>query len=166
MILDIIKAILIAGVPVALVSYYFTVLTSKKINLKAKNAKELKTELKQLTLKKGNEENAIQHMVHKKWMKFGGGFYGVMAFITYVHIEVYQLIDFVRNFTSFQDFLDSIGLMMIINFFIEAIMNLVTAFLWFFYWYKYLPIGSFWVWLIVVFLANASATIYALIRKK
>ena len=105
-------------------------------------------------------------MLHKKWLHFGGGFYGVLVFITYIHIEFYQLIDFIKSFTSIQDFIDSIGLSMLINFFIEAIMNLVSAFLWFVYWYKYLPIGSFWVWLVVVFVAHSGATKYALSKLK
>ena len=165
MILDVLKAIVIAGIPVALVSYFFTTLTSKKTPLKAQNSKELKLELKNKKIEKNHEESAIAHMLHKKWIRFGGGFYGVLVFITYIHIEIYQIFDFVRNFTSFQNFIDSIGFAMIINFFIEAVMNLVTAFLWFFYWFKYLPIGSFWVWFIVVFIAHASATKYALTKK-
>ena len=162
MILDILKAIFIAGIPVALVSYFFTRLTSKKTPLMAQNSKELKLELKNTHIDHDPEENFIANMLHKKWMRFGGGFYGVMVFITYIHIEVYQIIEFVRNFTSFQNFIDSIGFMMILNFFIEAFTNLITAFLWFTYWYKYLPIGSFWVWLIVVFIAHTGATKYAL----
>lgn len=166
MIADVLKAIVIAGIPVALVSYFFTRLTSQKIPLKAQNSKELKLELKsaqlETQLENNHEQNIIANMLHKKWMRFGGGFYGVMVFITYIHIEVYQIIDFARNFTSFQDFIDSIGLSMIINFFIEAFTNLITAFLWFTYWYKYLPIGSFWVWIIVVFIAHTLATKYAL----
>ena len=162
MIIDIIKAIIIAGIPVALVSYFFTTLTLKKTPLKAQNSKELKVELKTAKIEKDHEENAITQMLHKKWMYFGGGFYGVLVFITYIHIEIFQVIDFAKNFTGFQDFIDSIGLSMIINFFLEAIMNLVSAFLWFFYWNKHLEIGLFWVWLIVVFIAHTSATKYAL----
>jgi len=166
MILDFLKAIIIAGLPVALVSYFFTALTMKKAPLKAKNSKELKIELKNTQVKKDKQENVFTHMLHKKWLHFGGGFYGVLVFITYIHIEFYQLIDFIKSFTSIQDFIDSIGLSMLINFFIEAIMNLVSAFLWFVYWYKYLPIGSFWVWLVVVFVAHSGATKYALSKLK
>jgi len=162
MIIDIIKAIIFAGIPVALVSYFFTRLTSKKVPLKAQNSKELKLELKNTLIEKDHEESAIASMLHKKWMRFGGGFYGVMVFITYVHIEIYQIIEFVKNFNSLQNFIDSIGFMMILNFFIEAFTNLITAFLWFTYWYTYLPIGSFWVWVVVVFIAHTVATKYAL----
>jgi len=51
---------------------------------------------------------------------------------------------------------------MIVNFFIEALMNLISAFLWFIYWHKYLPIESTWVWVLVGFIAHSSATKYAL----
>lgn len=162
MILDTLNAIIIAGVPVGLVSYFFTTLTSKKTQIKATNSKELKVELKNAKFKKDQEEHLITHMMHQKWLKFGGGFYGVMVFITYVHIEIIQIIDFFKNFTSFQDFLDSIGFSMVINFFIEAIMNLVSAFIWFIYWHKFLDMDSYWVWLAVVFIAHTIATKYAL----
>jgi hypothetical protein len=166
MILDILKAIIIAGIPVALVSYFFTKLTMKKAPVKAKNSKELKIELKNTQVEKDEEDNFFTHMLHKKWMHFGGGFYGVLVFITYIHIEIYQVIDFAKNFTGFQDFINSIGFSMIINFFLEAIMNMVSAFLWFIYWNKYLEIGVFWVWIVVVFIAHTVATKYALNKSR
>ncbi len=166
MILDILKASIIAGIPVALVSYYFTILTRSKTSINAQNSKELKIELKTKIIEKDHEESAIAQMLHKKWMRFGGGFYGVLVFITYIHIEAYQIFDFIRSFSGFQNFIDNIGFSMILNFFLEAVMNLVTAFLWFIYWYKFLPIDSFWVWLIIVFVAHTMATNYALTRKK
>jgi hypothetical protein len=162
MILDILSAIIIAGIPVALTSYFFTTLTSSKTPIKAKNSKELQVELKNAQFVKDEEENVITHMLHKKWLRFGGGFYGVMVFITYIHIEIIQVLDFFRNFTSFQDFLNSIGLSMIINFFLEALMNLISAFMWFIYWHQYLDMGTYWIWLVVVFVAHTFATKYAL----
>ncbi|MFK8010677.1 MAG: hypothetical protein AB8B80_01465 [Marinicellaceae bacterium] len=164
MFLDLIKAIIIAGVPVALVSYFFTQLTRKKIPLNSENSKQLKKELKNTEFVNDDEENRLTQMLHKKWMHFGGGFYGVLVFMTYIHIEIYQIIEFITNFSSFQNFIDNIGLSMLINFFIEAILNLVTAFLWFIYWHDFLPIDSFWVWLIVVFVAHTVATKYALTK--
>jgi hypothetical protein len=164
MIFDILKAIFIAGIPIAAFSYYLVVLTNGKVALKASNSKELKQELKTVSITHDKEDGFVSKMLQKKFIKFGGGFYGIMAFISYIHIEVYQVIDFVRNFTSLQDFLDSIGFRMLVNFFIEAIMNLVSAFMWPIYWFKYLPIGSFWVWLIVALIAHTFATRFALSR--
>jgi hypothetical protein len=162
MLLEIIKALLLAGVPIALFSYYLVIITNTNQVLKARNSKELKKELKTRTFVKGNEENFIKQILQKKFLKFGGGFYGILTLMTYLHIEIYQVLDFMRSFTGFQDFIDSLGWHMIINFFLEAIMNMIAAFLWPIYWVKYLPIGSFWVWLIVAIVAHSMATKYAL----
>jgi len=160
--LDLFKAVFFAGLPVAVISYYLIILTSKKATLKSKNARELKKELKSLEYKEHPKDNFVQSMVHKKFLKFGGGFYGVLAFITYIHIEIMQIINFIRGFSGFQNFLDGIGFSMLLGFIIEAIMNLVQAFMWPVYWYKYLPIGSFWVWILVAIFAHTVATRRAL----
>ncbi|MBL4659611.1 MAG: hypothetical protein JKY19_04590 [Alcanivoracaceae bacterium] len=164
MLLDIIKAILIAGVPIAVISYYLVIFTSRKVTLKSKNASQLKKELKNINLDENKQAHVVHNILHKKYLKFGGGFYGILAFITYIHVELYQVIDFINNFSSVQNFIQSIGFWMLINFFIEAIMNFITALMWPIYWYKFLPIGSFWVWVIVAILAHTVATRYALTK--
>ena len=164
MIADIIKALIFAGIPVALFSYYLVSLTRKNTSLTSNNATELKKELKQLSLEENKDDNLLIRLLQKKFMKFGGGFYGIITLMTYLHIEFNQTIDFLKNFTGFQDFIDKIGLKMMINFIIEAVMNLVSAFLWPIYWVKYLPIDSLSIWLVVAFLAHWFATKYALTK--
>ena len=165
MLLEILKAIFLAGIPIALFSYYLIVLTSSKEELKASNSKELKIELKTKTFVKDEEDNIFKQMLRKKFLKFGGGFYGVLTFITYIHIEIYQLLDFMKSFSGFKNFIDDLGWKMIFNFFLEAIMNMISAFLWPFYWVKIMPIGSFWIWIIIAIIAHSAATRYALARK-
>ena len=125
----------------------------------------LKKELKQVELESTEKESFIQGVLQKKFMKFGGGFYGVLTFITYLHIEGYQLIQFISSFTA-----DGLGFnggifSLIIGFFLEMIMNFITALMWPIYWFKFLPIESFWVWLLVSISAHTWATRFALSRK-
>lgn len=162
MIFELIKAILIAGLPVALISYYLIMLTRKKTQLKSTNAKQLKKELQTIDVQHDSQEPLWQSMLQKKFIKFGGGFYGILTLITYLHIEIYQLIQFVGNFSGFEGMFESGILRFIIGLIIEAVMNLVTAFMWPIYWPNFLPIGSLWVWLIVSILAHTVATKYAL----
>ncbi len=162
MIFEIIKAVLLAGFPIALISYYLITLTSKKTQLKSTNAKQLKEELKTIEIKHDMQEPFWQSMLQKKFIKFGGGFYGILTLITYLHIEIYQLIRFVGNFSGFEGMFESGILRFIIGLVIEAVMNLVTAFMWPVYWSEFLPIGSLWVWLIVAIAAHTLATRYAL----
>ena len=162
MIFEIIKAIVIAGIPIALFSYYLIILTRKKTQLKSTNATQLKKELKTVELDKNPDENFMHSMLQKKFLKFGGGFYGILTLITYLHIEIYQLIQFVSNFSGFEKMFESGIVSLIISFIIEAFMNLITAFMWPVYWFKYLPIGSSWVWLAIAILAHTIASRYAL----
>ncbi len=165
MVLDVFRAILFAGLPIALASYYLVRLTSKTTQLESTNATQLKKELKTIAFADNKEGGFVQKMLHKKFLKFGGGFYGIMTLLTYLHIELYQIIEFINNFDGFSGFIQSIGFSMVLNFFLEAIMNMVAAFLWPFYWFKFMPIGSFWVWLIVAVLAHTFATRYALSKR-
>jgi hypothetical protein len=162
MIIDLFKALIFAGVPVAFISYYLIVFTKAKVKLTSKNATQLKKELKAIKSVEKGDDNFLQQALQKKYLKFGGGFYGVVTLITYVHIELYQIFEFMRDFKGFAAFIDSIGFSMMINFFIELVMNLVKAFMWPIYWYKYLPIGSFWIWLLVAIVAHTAASRWAL----
>lgn len=162
MIFELIKAILIAGLPVALISYYLIMLTRKKTQLKSTNAKQLKKELQTIVIQHDNQEPFWQSMLQKKFIKFGGGFYGILTLITYLHIEIHQLIQFVGNFSGFEGMFESGILSFIIGLIIEAVTNLVTAFMWPVYWPEFLPIGSLWVWLIVAVVGHTIATRYAL----
>ena len=49
--------------------------------------------------KKGDDDKL--HPVQKKWAKFGGGFYGIVAFFTYIVIEVFEIITMISNFGGF-----------------------------------------------------------------
>lgn len=149
MIIEILKAFILAGIPVAIFSYYLVKLTHQVTDDK-NGTRTKKTNLKQ--------------MIYKKYLKFGGGFYGALAFITYLHIEFYQVIDFCKKFTSISDFIDRIGIGMIINFFIEAIMNFITALIWPVYWHKFLPIDSIVIWLIIAIISHSMASKYALAK--
>lgn len=164
MLIEIFKAIMYAGFPIAIISYYLIIFTSQKTHLVATNASQYKKEIK--TIESDDDETGFfEKLLRKKLIKFGGGFYGIMTLITYIHVEVYQFIDFIKNFESFSAFIDKIGFSMILNFFIEAIMNLITALLWPLYWFKYMPIGSFLVWIIVAIVSHTLATRYALSKK-
>jgi hypothetical protein len=165
MLFDFIKAIVLAGIPIAAFSYYLIILTRKKVQLQSTNATQLKKELKQVELVSSEKESFIQGVLQKKFMKFGGGFYGVLTFITYLHIEGYQLIQFISSFTADGPGFNGGIFSLILGFFLDMIMNFITALMWPIYWFKFLPIESFWVWLLVSISAHAWATRFALSRK-
>ena len=155
MIIDIIKAVCFAGLPIALASYFLVIIARKETKTKTKNAKQLKQQLQQTEL---SEQGFWKAFLYKKWMKFGGGFYGIVTFFTYLHIEIIEVIDFFQSFFGTDSILSKLGLMIFVEFFVDSIINFVYAFLWPFYWNKYLPIGSIWVWLGTALLAYIVAT--------
>jgi hypothetical protein len=82
--------------------------------------------------------------LHSKWMEFGGGFYGVVAFFTYLLVELGEVRDLLLHFSDlFRGGLIS----MVVQFFIESIKNFITAIAWPAYWLRRIP-GDPWLWVI------------------
>lgn len=122
-------------IPVGITAYFLIgwMLYSGKIEPFG-NKKELEEKLK--ALKKGRKESKEKetNFALKKWMTFGGGFYGTAAFYTYFVIELMEVISFVGKMLRPENWTINIGIDLIINFIINSIMNFVSAILWFQYW--------------------------------
>ena len=161
MINDVLKSILFAGLPVGLISYFLVLVARKETGATAKNTKLLKQEFKNTEIK---QQKFWKAFLYKKWMKFGGGFYGVLTFITYLHIEIYEVIDFVQSFIGTESLIIKSVLVLFVEFFVDSIINFLYAFLWPVYWFKYLPIGSYLVWICVVFICYIAGTRLAISR--
>ena len=84
-------------------------------------------------------------------MKFGGGFYGVTAFITWIYIELGEAVSFILNFSGFAElFKDGIG-SFLIDLMVNQFQNFITAMIWFTYWAD--GERSILVWVVVPYLA-------------
>lgn len=80
--------------------------------------------------------------VHSKWMSFGGGFYGVVALLTYLFVELAEMRDFLLKLPNlFEHSLVSL----VVNFFVESLRNFVTAIAWPAYWLKRIH-SEQWLW--------------------
>lgn len=66
----------------------------------------------------------------EKWLDFGGGYYGTIAFVKLIFIELNQFRGFVSEWTSLGDFIQTLGLDFLIRFFVDQIMNFVAAISW------------------------------------
>lgn len=66
----------------------------------------------------------------KKWLDFGGGYYGTVAFVKLVLIEIEQIQSFFANWQGTGLFIDSLGFNLLIAVFVEQIMNFVAAIIW------------------------------------
>jgi hypothetical protein len=105
--------------------------------------------------------NNIDEGVFDKWLYFGGGFYGLMALITFVVIEVKEIFGFITNF-SLSTISGNFSLHQLINaivdIFVNGIMNLVSAFVWFQYWDEQIDMQNGWYWLVAAYLGYLSGT--------
>jgi hypothetical protein len=104
-----------------------------------------------MSKRKVEPENDKRDLIQKKWAKFGGGFYGIVAFFTYVVIELTEIATMIINFGGFWSFIKSLNIGLIINIFIEAFMNFITAMVWPVYWINRIDTQQTWLWFIAAY---------------
>jgi len=148
--LEIIKAIIIAGLPIGAVSFALVYWAIKKeyINLED-DIKQLKNNKKQA--KKDDIEFKV-NPIHKKWLYFGGGYYGLMAFVAYIHIEWLEVKTFIISYSTFSNLIDQITVGALVSLIIDSFLNLIPAFLWFMHWPDVIDIQNGWYWLLASYM--------------
>jgi hypothetical protein len=97
------------------------------------------------------EESRPLHPLQKKWARFGGGFYGIVAFFTYIVVEVLEVFSMIMNLGGFIDFIKQLDLNLIIHMFVQALMNFISAIAWPAYWMKRIDTGQVWIWFIMAY---------------
>ena len=97
------------------------------------------------------EEDKASHPLQKKWTKFGGGFYGIVAFFTYIVVEVIEIIDMIANFGGLIDFIKQLDFNVIVQMFVQALMNFITAIAWPAYWLRRIDTNQVWIWFLMAY---------------
>jgi hypothetical protein len=150
MIETIIFAAFKAGLPVALASYGLTWWALRNDYLDSVvDITELEKQIKQQSKDKKNRDQADP--VHNKWLAFGGGFYGVVALLTYVVIELGEIRDFFLQFEGIRAFFSGLSFGMLIDLVIDAFMNFILAIAWPWYWLGDIAGEYIWVWFAVAY---------------
>lgn len=167
MIAELFQAAFFAGIPVGVVSYllFWWALRSEYLE-RTTNLKHFKKEVSRLSKmqsrnkkkkkndKKGNESDAEgvkMNPVHNKWLKFGGGFYGVVALMTFVIVEIGEIASFFGQFSENVGKLSQLSFDLVIGFFIDSVMNFVTAIAWPMYWMERVDTGRIWIWFLAAY---------------
>ena len=109
------------------------------------HAGDFHKELKRMS-KERKKDKTKYNPVHKKWFVFGGGFYGAVALMTYVLVEWYEFVDFIRGLSGIGDLLSRLGINLIINIFVEALTNFIVAISWPVYWMSEIETNRIWLW--------------------
>jgi hypothetical protein len=169
MLWELIRAMFLAGVPVALASYLLVWWSLRRGYLgPAGSVRDMEKSMKALSKKRrqarkqrkaarkgGKEAPDVEGIgtaddridpVHKKWLAFGGGFYGIVGLLTYAVVEVGELRDFFQGFESIAALLAQFGFDMLVNLLIDAVMNFVVAIAWPMYWMSEIQMKEAWIW--------------------
>ncbi len=160
MVIEAIRASLYAGIPILIITYLLVSRAivsnrlddfsdTKSFNLAMKNmSKQYKAD------KKNNDVSSKNNKVLNKWLYFGGGFYGLMALITYFYIEIGEIFDFIGKLfqLNLSQLLSQVSINLLVDMLINAIRNLVDAFVWFNYWDGKIVMKNGWYWLIAAYI--------------
>ena len=155
-----IEALIKAGLPVALVSFLLMYWALHRGHLQETGSmKALQEELKQMSKDKKNRTKT-NDPIHNKWMKFGGGFYGVVAMLTLLVIEWSDIRGF--GWGGFREILDNfeIGLVveLIIDLLIESFKNFIAAITWPVYWMDVVDSQYVWIWFAAAYAGYSGGT--------
>lgn len=151
------KAAFLAGIPVALVTFGMILLALRKGYFGEHDGSHGSVEKALKGMKRKDRKDRSKagsgDLLHKNWLKFGGGFYGIVALLTYALVELDEIIQFINRFEGFSHFLEIIGLGLIIDFFINSLMNFITAITWPVHWMAAIDSSHMFVWFIMAYLA-------------
>lgn len=177
MLLEILRAIAVAGLPVGLATYALVwwslrqgyidpAITVKEVEQRFKRISKERSAARKDRKRRRSDRDAERsptpqalaalgqpgmNPVHAKWLKFGGGFYGVVGLLTYAVVELKELRDFFMGFESLSTLFAQFGLDMLIGLLIEAVRNFVVAIAWPVYWLSEIRSNYIWAWIIVAY---------------
>ncbi len=151
MISEFFLALFKAGLPVGLCSYGLAWWALKKNYVTpVSSIKGFEQAVK--TRRKDKKLKGEGDAVHRKWLKFGGGFYGVVALLTYAVVELGEIRDFVMRLGGFFELIKNISLNLLINLLIGAFKNFIVAIAWPVFWMSEVHSGRIWLWFIAAYL--------------
>ena len=150
MITEIFSALLKAGLPVGIAAYLLVwwALRNGYLN-ETGSVRDIEKEVKKLA--KDKESKLRSDPVHKKWLSMGGGFYGVVAVLTWLFVELGEILDFITSFDGLSGLVDNFSIDMLVGLFISAIMNSFLALAWPVYWLSDIPGEYIWAWFLIAY---------------
>jgi uncharacterized membrane protein YqjE len=185
MIRELLRALFMAGIPVAVTSYLLIWWALKNQYLQnPSNLKDIEVYFKGLSKARSRKrkeekrlrksgESAVENEpgqhdphklnpVHNKWLAFGGGFYGVVGLLTYAIVELGEIRDFFTQFNGFMSLFSDITVELFVGFFINSIMNFVVAIAWPAYWLSDIHSNYIWIWFVAAYFGYSAGVRFAL----
>ncbi|MCK0068084.1 hypothetical protein [Kordiimonas laminariae] len=157
MISAIFEAFFLATIPVGIFSFFLLGWALKQGTLKHfETREELKAQMEQMKEEKKLKKEKGEKTDHgdffiNKWMTFGGGFYGIMAFFTYVVIELQEIWEFITDLSKIAYIFSNLGLDLLIQFLLNSLYNFIAAIIWFITWGRVIE-DHIVIWLAMAYL--------------
>ena len=147
---EVLMAVLEMGLPLAAISWlFFTFLYSSGEIDRSADRRAVAARMREMKQSyRSSRAVRRRNPVMAKWMRFGGGFYGLAALWTFIVIELGQFFGFMFNNPGVGSMLQD-GL---VSFLIEALINQLENFVMALVWFSYWPADSTVVWVAVAYL--------------
>ncbi|MBT8049463.1 MAG: hypothetical protein HKN57_14870 [Xanthomonadales bacterium] len=154
-------ALVKAGLPVGLASYGLVWWALRNDYLSpAGTIKSFEQEAKKRRKDKNRKKEG--DTLHRKWLAFGGGFYGVVGLLTYALVELREIRDFVAQLGGFMELIRNISFDLFVELFIDALQNFIVAIAWPAFWLGEIRSNHIWIWFLVAYGAYWAGTQLAL----
>lgn len=132
---SVLRVIVELGLPVAALSWLlFYRLYSRGELARDADRKSIRAGLKQIKQESKASKTPSDSFLQKKWMKFGGGFYGVAALWTLIVIEVGGAVSTIAHPSSIEDMFHGGPIDIIVNWVANQFSQFLQALLWFNWW--------------------------------
>jgi hypothetical protein len=142
-------AVFKAGLPVGIAAYLLVWWALRNGRLEnVATLGEVEKAIKSQTKDKERKKEA--DLVHRKWLAMGGGFYGVVAVLTLLWIELWEIIDFITGFDGFGTLAELFSVSTLVGLLVETLVNTLTALAWPLYWLSSTQ-GAGWIWILVAY---------------
>jgi hypothetical protein len=132
---ELLHAIFELGLPVAALSWLlFYRLYSRGELARDADHKAIDASLKQIRKVEKESKETSDSMLHAKWMKFGGGFYGVAAAWTLIYIEASGIIGVILHPSVLKETFQNGLVNLVTNQITGQVSTLIDAAIWFSWW--------------------------------
>ena len=123
------------GLPLTVFSWYLHDHLFRSGELeRSLDRREINQQVKNIRAQHKKDKTQHEHFLANRWMRFGGGFYGLTALYTFGIIELTDMIQFLWTFPGFAELFKDGFLALLLSALGNQIQNFVSAMIWFSYW--------------------------------
>lgn len=149
--LDWLEAIITLGLPMVVLSWIVFRWVYRRGDIdKSADHKALSARLKEMKGHFKADKTNKPHLLYRRWMGFGSGFYGLTGLWTFVVIETADVLRFLFNPVTTMSGFTEAPVEFIIDVLMNQLGNFISALVWFIYWSD--DNGNFLVWVAMAWL--------------